>query len=284
MVSENSKEPLAFYARADRHSWDLYNLFVAPLKELLQYKELVRNIVSRDLKVRYRRSVLGILWTILAPLLSMTVMWAVFQYALQVKIPNYPVYILSGIITWNLFVQSSTAGAASILNNSALLSKLRLPRVIFPLSAVVNNLVNFGFAVVAFVLVVLITRAPLHGEMRLLPLVLIPLLLFAAGWSMLVSSLCVFFRDLQYMLDIGLQAVFYLTPILYDPKSLPAKASWIVQVNPIAKFIHLVRNALYSGEWPDPQTYMVALAMGVFMFLVGWVAFQRLQRKFIYWL
>jgi ABC-type polysaccharide/polyol phosphate export permease len=214
----------------------------------------------------------------------MTVMWAVFQYALQVKIPNYPVYILSGIITWNLFVQSSAAGAASILNNAGLLTKIRLPRVIFPLSAVVNNLVNFGFAVVAFLLVVLVTRAPLHWEMLLLPVVLLPLVLFAAGWSMLVSSLCVFFRDLQYMLDIGLQALFYLTPILYDPTSLPGKAAWIVQVNPMAKFIHLVRNALYSGEIPNLQTYAVAMGMGLVMFLIGWISFQRSQRKFIYWL
>jgi ABC-2 type transport system permease protein len=273
-----------YFARADRHSWDFYNLFVAPLRELVQYKELIRNIVSRDLKVRYRRSVFGVLWTILAPLLSMTVMWAVFQYALQVQIPNYPVYILSGIITWNLFVQSSAAGSASILNNAGMLSKIRLPRVIFPLSAVVNNLVNFLFACVAFVVVVLVTRAPLHWEMLLLPVVLLPLVLFAAGWSMLVSSLCVFFRDLQYMLDIGLQALFYLTPILYDPRSLPDKAAWIVQVNPLAKFVHLVRNALYSGEVPDPQTYAVAMLMGAGMFLLGWICFQRLQRKYVYWL
>ena len=283
-MTPSNRDKTLTHVRSDRALWDFHNLFWEPLRDLFRYRELIRNIVVRDLKVRYKRSFLGILWTVLAPMLSMLVMWAVFTHAFRVQIPFYAAYLLSGIIVWNFFLQSSSAGCSSIINGAGLIRKIKLPRVIFPISAIVNNLVNFTFAFTALMLVILITGAPLRLTLLLVPIEMIPLILFATGWAMLVSALGVFFRDLQYILEITLGAAFYLTPVLYEPSQLPAKAQWIVSINPMAKFIHLFRNVVYYGELPHLQVYFVSLGTGLAMFAIGWVTFQRLQRKFVYWL
>lgn len=282
-MSQQKSLPVT-YVRADRGTWDARNLFIEPARELIQFRELIRNIVSRDLKVRYKRSVLGIAWTILAPLLSMAVMWAVFTRFMGYQMPFYAVYLLSGIIVWNFFIQSSSAGSVAILNGAGLIRKIKLPRVIFPISVVVNNAVNFLFAFVALMLVILVTGAPFHATLILAPFILLPLVLFAAGWAMLVSALGVFFRDLQYLLEVFLGAMFYLTPILYRAEQVPARFQWLVSINPMAKFIHLFRAVVYYGELPFGRVYFVATLMGLGTFLLGWVVFQKLQRKFIYWL
>ena len=280
---ERIEEPV-YHARADRSDWDFHNLFVMPFRELFHYKELVRNIVSRDLKVRYKRSLFGIAWTVLAPTMTMLVLWAVFTKAMGVQIPNYATYLLSGLICWNFFTQTSASGGAAILGARDLVCKVRLPRVVFPISAAFNNLVNFAFACVALVLTMLLTRSSFHLTLFLFPVMILPMFLFAAGWAMLVSALSVFFRDLQYILEIVLQAAFYVTPILYRAESVPEKYRWIVSINPLAKFIHLFRLVAYDGLVPGASVYFVSLFTGAAMFLLGWYIFHRLQKKFIYYL
>lgn len=295
MIQSHSDEIV--HVRADKGQWDFDNIFWRPFKELLRFRELIGNIVARDLKVRYKRSILGVAWTVVAPLMSMTVMWAVFTLAFGVQMPNYAVYLLSGIILWNLFIQSSAAGCSSILQGAGLIRKVKLPRVIFPISVVVNNLVNFAFAFMALLLVILVTRAPIHWTILLVPVMLVPPALFCLGWAMMVSAFGVFFRDLQYILEIFLGAMFYMTPILWKPEQLPAvihtkirgevfdwSPEWIVSLNPMAKYIHLFRSVVYHGEIPGLRVYGIALGMGFFMFVLGWVVFQKLQRKFVYWL
>lgn len=271
------------YVRADRSHWDMRNLVTVPLQEIIQFKEVVKNIISRDLKVRYKRSVLGVFWTILAPLFSMTVLWVVFQYALKVQIKDYASYLLSGLIVWNFFLQSSSSSCVSILNASSIIRKVKLPRAIFPISAVINNVVNFSFAFIALILVMLCSRATFHWTMIFAPLALVPLLLFSIGWGLMLSSLSVYFRDIQYITEIALGALFYLTPIVYAPHMLPEKLQWISSVNPIAKFIYLFRSVVYDGTIPNPQVFLVSLGMGLGMLFLGWIIFQRLQRNFLYW-
>jgi ABC-type polysaccharide/polyol phosphate export permease len=285
MENANTPTPTRIlHIRADRSSMDFYNNFTLPVRELFEYRELIRNIISRDLKKRYKRSFLGVLWTILAPLLTMLVMWAVFTHALKVEVDFYASYLLSGLITWNFFVQSSSAGSNAILQSTALITKIRLPRVIFPISAVFNNLLNLGFAFGALLIVMAISGAPFHWTLLLTPVMLLPLLIFSLGWAMLVSALSVFFRDIQYILEIGLGALFYITPIIYEAKVIPDQVGWIVSWNPLAKFIHLFRSATYSGSLPPLQTYLIAMLIALAMFAIGWITFQRLQKRFVYWL
>jgi len=278
-----TQEPVT-YVRADRAAWDFHNLVQMPLAELFQFKELVRNIVTRDLKVRYKRSIFGILWTVAAPLMQMIVMWTVFTQAFKVQTPYFAAYLFSGLITWNLFTQSSAAGAVSILNAAGLITKIKMPRVIFPLTVVVNNLVNLAFSFVALIIVMALSGAPFHATILLAPFMLLPLAIFTMGWAMLVSAVMVFFRDLQYFLDIALGALFYLTPIMWEPSAIPAKYHWILSINPLAKYIHIFRQSVYAGQLPEPEVYASALLIGIATFAIGWVVFQRLQRKFLYWL
>ncbi len=269
---------------ADLSPWSFEELFLEPLREILLFKPLISNIISRDLKIRYKRSFLGIGWTLLAPLGSMIIMWAVFTIALKVQIPFYAVYLFSGMIVWAFFLQSSAAGCQSLLNAASLIRKVRIPRSVFPVTVVVNNALNFTFAFLALLIVIWVSGAPFHWQIIATPLVLLPALVFTAGWSLLVSSLSVFFRDLQYILDVGLGALFYLTPILYQPSMVPEKYHWIVSYNPLAKFIYLFRNLVYDGILPDPRVYLVAWGMSLCMFCVGWVVFHRLHRKIVFWL
>lgn len=281
----SSTEEFEFRAKADGDAGTfLHNTFVAPAKEILEFRELVRNIVLRDLKVRYKRSVLGVFWTVLAPLMSMTVLWVVFTIAMKVNIPNYASYLLSGIILWNFFLQSSSAATGSIFAAAGLMKKVRMPRVVFPISVVVNNFVNFSFSFVALLVVMLVTQTPFVWTMIFFPLMLIPFILFVMGWSMIVSSLAVFFRDLQYILEVGLGALFYMTPIIFDPSSIPQRFHWILSVNPLSKFIFIFRKVLFDGALPPLSVYLNSLLIGLIFFVIGWTMFQRLQRKFLYWL
>ncbi len=283
MTTLSDTEENLLYVRADRSGWDMRNLVYSPLAELVTFKELIKNIISRDLKVRYKRSIIGVFWTVLAPLMSMLVLYAVFKHAMKVQVPFYASYLLSGIIAWNFFIQSSAAGANSILSAAGLIQKIRLPRVIFPVTAVFNNVVNFCFSFCALLVVILITGAPVHKTLFFTPLMMLPLFLFALGWAMMVSAFNVFFRDIQYIMDIALNALFYLTPILYDPSVIPEQYRWIVSWNPLGKFIFLFRSVVYTGELPLMRTYMICLGMGLVMLVTGWVIFQRCQRKFVYW-
>lgn len=277
-------EDLVVHVSAKRSAWDFRDLVSDPFNELVRFRELIWNIVVRDLKVRYKRSVLGVAWTVTAPLLSMCVLWVVFTKAFQVTTPFYGVYLLSGIIIWNFFLQSSGAACQSIIQGTGLIRKVKLPRVVFPLSVIVNNIVNFCFSFTALLIVITATRAPIHGTIIFVPIMLLPLILFTSGWALTVSSLGVFFRDLQYILEIFLGALFYLTPVLYEMERLPPKALYLMQFNPLAGFLSLFRSVVYYGRWPDMHVYCTSLAVGCVSFVIGWVIFQRVQRKFIYWL
>ncbi len=272
-----------YRAEGNASEWSFKNLIWKPFFELGEFKFLISNIVLRDLKVRYKRSVLGVFWTLLSPLMNMTIMWFVFTRALKVEIPHYAVFLFSGLIAWNLFLQSTVAGAPSILNAAALIRKVRLPRALFPITVVVNNLLNWTFAMIALIIVILVSGAPLHASIIFAPVALIPLVFFCVGWSLFVSSLSVFFRDLQYILEVSLGAIFYLTPILYQAEFFPAKYSWIVSLNPIAKFIHLFRTTVYAGHFPDLGLYFMTMGIGLLMLLIGWVTFHKLQKEFPYW-
>jgi ABC-2 type transport system permease protein len=284
-MSSTRRLPHADYrVKSDQSSLSFKNDFLAPFLELIEFKELIKNIVSRDLKKRYKRSVLGIAWTVVAPLFSMLVLWMVFTNALKVEIENYPTYLLSGIITWNFFVQSSASGGISILTNASFIQKIRLPRVIFPISAVFNNLINFFFSFVALIIVMLSTKASFHWTILLTPIMIIPLFLFVTGWTMAVSALSVFFRDIQYILEISLGALYFLTPILYLAEAVPGSSGWIISANPMAKFIHLFRAVVWSGKVPPLETYLFALLIGFITLILGWIVFQKSQRKFAFWL
>ena len=182
---------------------------------LYQYKDLVRELVSRDLKLKYRRSFLGYVWSVLNPLLIMLVLTVVFSTMFNKNIDNYPVYLLTGRILYDFLKISTNSAMKSITGNAALLKKTYVPKYIFTLSKVTSDLVNFLFSLAAIFLVMLVTRVQVSWYLLLIPFVALQLYLFSLGMGLFLAQASVFFRDIQYIYGVVLTAWTYLTPIFY---------------------------------------------------------------------
>jgi len=214
-------------------------------KQVFAYRELIRNLVLRDLKVRYKRSVLGLIWVMLNPLFIMIVIWMVFSRIFDV--PNYAAYVISGLVLWNMFSQSTSVATHSFLSNGNLLRKISVPRLIFPVSSVLSGLINFCFSLVPLALIFLITGTPLNVRGLMLPVCLMEVLLFSIGLALILSTCVVFFHDVTYIYEVALLAWMYFSPIFYPVSILPDSIKRIVGLNPMYHYLTLFRGLLYDG-------------------------------------
>ena len=180
-----------------------------------KYRYLLQNLISRDFKLKYRRSVLGYVWSILNPLLMMLLQTLVFSYMFRFDIPNFPLYLICGNTLFNFFNESTNMGMGSVLGNASLIKKVYIPKFIFPISRVMSSFVNLLFSLAAIVLVMVITRSPFYWTILLVWAPLLLLLVFCAGMAVLLSALAVYFRDLQYLYGILTMAWMYATPLFY---------------------------------------------------------------------
>lgn len=254
---------------------------IAALGEIVRYRELVRCLVEKELKLRYKRSVLGMAWTMLNPFLMMVILTVVFSHIMRVRIPNFPVFILSALLPWNFFSQSISGASLSILYNESLIKKVYVPRAVFPLSMVLSHLVNFLFALVPLFAIMLILGVPVRpAAVAVVPAVL-ALGLFVLGVSMATSALTVFFRDLTQLIEVGLTAWFYLTPIVYPPELIPQRYATLFQLNPMLHLIAPFRAALYEGVFPPARVFAIAFALAGATFLAGFAIFRAREREFL---
>jgi len=250
--------------------------------EILRYKELLRNLVTRDIKVRYKRSVLGFVWVMLNPLLMMLVMSMVFSGLFKVSTPNYTSYLLSGIILWNFFSQSTTTAVVSLISNSVLIKKIYIPKAVFPLSVVLSAVVNFLFSLVPLLLIIYLTGGFLSSRIYLLPVILVLVALFSFGIALLLSTLTVFFHDTIYIYDVLLMIWMYMTPIFYPESIIPQKFSFILHLNPFYYYVAVFRGALYL----DVSSVFVKLLYGFLFSLAsltaGWFCYSANKDKIVY--
>ena len=256
------------------------------LQELVQYRELVRNLVVRDLKVRYRNSVLGFLWSLVNPLLTMAVFTVVFTVlAGESGIPNYPLFVLCAVLPWNLFSSSVMGAVVSIVGNAHLINKIYFPREILPLSTVLANLVNFLLALIPLFVVMVLFRAPFTVYLLLLPLVILVQLAFTLGVAFFLSCLNVFFRDTGVIMDVVLFAWFFLTPVFYPMQRLPQSYEIMgltldIQrimyiVNPMSSIIATYRSVLYYGTPPAPDFFSRTIVTVLVVLVLGYLFFAR---------
>ena len=249
-----------------------------------RYKHLLRLLVKRDFVSRYRKSVLGVLWSLLNPLLTMLVMTLVFSYLFRFQIENFPVYLLSGQIIFGFFNESTTLAMSSVITNEGVIKKIYVPKYIFPLSRVLSSLVNLAFSLIAFLIVFVVTRAPFHFTVLLLPVPIIYAFVFSLGVAMLLSSLAVFFRDLTYLYGIFLTLLMYLTPLFYPVSIIPERMQPFMGFNPMYHFVDYARKLALEGVVPDLWQNMVCIGFALAALCCGAYVFMTQQDKYILYL
>jgi ABC-type polysaccharide/polyol phosphate export permease len=249
-----------------------------PLAALWRYRELVALLVGRDLKVRYKRSALGMGWTLLNPLLQMVVYTLVFSTIMRVGVPQFPVFLLSGLLPWTLVSVSITGAAHCLLNNQGLIRKVAVPQLVYPVAVVASKLVDLLLSLVPFTVLAIALGRPPAASWVALPAALVLAALFSAGLALLFSSLTVFYRDMRHLIDILIQVWFYLTPVLY-PLSYLEKLPYpwlrsVLLANPATPIIRLFQEALYERRLPSAALFgsaslaaALVLTLGLFVFL-----------------
>ncbi|MCL2792144.1 MAG: ABC transporter permease [Spirochaetaceae bacterium] len=248
----------------------------------LKYKELLFNLISRDLKLKYRRSVLGYLWTILNPLLIMIVMTIVFSHMFRFRIQHFPVYLLTGTLLFG-FMQTATIRALnSIIDNASLIRKTYVPKYIFTMSAITSELVNLLFALFALLFVILATGVPFTWYFLFIVVPLIQLYVFCLGVGLFLAQVAVFFRDIQYIWTVLCTAWMYLTPIFYPVELLPDTLQWIVmRFNPLYIYITAFRGCILPGIALQPEYFLYGAALAIVVLLLGALTFNLNKNKFI---
>ena len=250
-------------------------------QHFLQYRPLLRELVQRDLKVKYRRSFLGYVWSLLNPLLMMCVMTVVFSYMFRFDIPNYPLYLITGQTLWTFFNESTNMSMYSVLQNGALIKKVYIPKFIFPISRVLSSFVTMSFSLVAILIVMIFTRATFHWTILLFPVPLFFLLLFAMGIGMVLSALSVYFRDITHLYGVLTLAWMYMTPIFYPISSLPQNILPVIRANPMYVYITFFREIVLYGNVPGFTMWGQCIAFSIAVLAVGLVVFRKMQRDFI---
>lgn len=246
------------------------------------YRDLLGQLVTKDLKLKYRRSFLGYFWSILNPLLIMLVMVVVFSSIFRFEVENYPVYLIIGQTIYNYVSNSTTHAIYSITDNGALLKKVYVPKYIFPFSKVTSDLLDFLFSLGAMVLVMVITRTPFSMYMILLPYVAIQLYIFSIGIGLFLAQASVFFRDIRYIYSVFLTAWMYATPIFYPISILPDKIKWIVtHLNPLYYYIEQFRCIVLERSLPSLTLVSRGCIISLIFLGVGLISFRKNQDKFI---
>ena len=254
-------------------------------KNTYKYRGLIKQLISRDIKLKYRRSVLGYLWSILNPLLIMLILTIVFSHMFRWKIKNFPVYLLCGNVIFNFFRLVTSKCCQAILNNAALIRKVYLPKYIFVFSRVTSGFVDLLFSLVALVLVMIITknRFSLYNLLFFIPC--LEVYLFSLGIGLFLAQANVFFRDIQYIYEVFCTALHYLTPLFYPIDVLPDSVRFMVEnFNPLYLYVTMFRQCILLNSFIDSHMMLRGLLWALGAMLLGSFFFKRNQDKFILFL
>ena len=254
----------------------------AYVETFFRYRYLLLCLVDRDYKVKYRRSVLGILWSMLNPIMMMIVLNAVFSRVFRADIENFPLYLITGQVVFSFFSEASSSAIFSIVEASSLIKKVYVPKYVFPLERVLFGFVNLMFSLIALVIMMIWQRAKVNAAILLFPIPLIELFLFTCGWSFLISAMCVFLRDLKHLYSVVLTARMYITPIMYPIEYL--SGSWVykvVMLNPLTWYVQYFRQVVMYHALPTLEMNIVCLAEALGMLLIGLLSFRKMQDRFI---
>ncbi len=241
----------------------------------------ISSLVTKDFKLKYRRSILGVLWSVLNPLLMMTVLTAVFSAFFRFDIENYPVYLILGNTIFSLMSDSTNTAMMSIIESSSLIKKIRINKIIFPVEKVLFQLVNFTISLIAVVIVMAVLRITPTLNLLFLPLLLVYVTAFSLGIGLVLSALAVFFRDIIHLWSVVILAWTYATPLFYPESILPPWMMVVEQFNPMYHYVHYFRDIALWGNTPGLTENLICLGMAVVSLIIGLLVFRATQKKFI---
>lgn len=248
------------------------------------YRFLMKQLISRDFKTKYKRSVLGVFWSFLNPLLTMIVQYIVFSTIFRSDIDNYPVYLLSASILFGFFTESVGGGLVSIVGNSSLIKKVYVPKYIYPVTKVLSTAINLLISLLPLFAVVFITGEHVNKAYLLIPFVLICLIVFCIGMSLIMSSLMVFFRDMQFLWSIISLLWMYATPMFYPESIIPQKFRFVLICNPMYHYISFFRKILLDYSSPQMIEYVWCVMSSLIICVIGGIIFNHTQKKFVLYL
>ncbi|MNW42159.1 Teichoic acid translocation permease protein TagG [compost metagenome] len=249
---------------------------------LTKYGFLLKQLVFRDFKTKYKRSVLGVLWSFLNPILTMVVQYIVFSTIFKSDINNFLVYLLIGIILFNFFLEAVNMGIMSIVDNSALITKVYIPKYIFPVSRVLSSTINLIISLIPLFIIIIVTKTRITWSFLLLPYSVICTIVFCIGINLILSSIMVFFRDTQFLWSVLSMLWMYCTPIFYPVSIIPEKLLVIFKMNPLYNFIDFSRTAIMEGVSPEPKAYLFCAVAAIIPLIIGVFVFKKSQDKFIF--
>jgi len=251
-------------------------------KELYSYRELLKTNIKKDIRGKYKGSFLGVLWSFINPLLMTLVYALVFPYLMRgAGYEHYTTFLIIGILPWNWFVTSISQGTYTVLGNAGIIKKVYFPREILPISAVVSGLVNFLITCIIMALFILCSGIGFTRYIAFLPLIILTEFLLILGITFITSSINIYVRDLEYIVNFILQLLFYGTPILYSMDLfVGSKIATIIELNPMTTIINSYRNILYWGAMPEIKSLLAVLLGSIILCVIGRIIFKKLSRGF----
>ncbi|MBV9762712.1 MAG: ABC transporter permease [Acidobacteriaceae bacterium] len=253
------------------------------VRETYRYRELIWALAMKELKIRYKRSVLGFLWALLNPMLLMLVLSVVFSTIMKINIPHYAIFLLSVLLPWTFFSQSLSYAVESIVGNADLIKKVRVAKLVFPVAAVASNMINLLLSIIPLALIVVLMGHPFHLTWIYLPVPLLALTIFTLGATFFFAAANVYYRDVAHILQIVLQAWFYITPIIYSIDFFPEKYRWIFKLNPIQFVLNGFRLSVYYGLLPTPESIFASFLCAFIALFIGFAVFRRHQNDFVFY-
>lgn len=249
------------------------------VRELFHYRYLLWNLITRDVKLRYRRTYLGFIWAMMNPLLKMTILVFVFRSVFHSQVEHYAVYVLSGMLLWEVFARGTATAMAVVQQNSEIRKRIYVPAAIFVLASISGAVINFLFALLPLILLTLADGIRPQADWLLLIIPVIALGLFSLGVGLIMSTLSALFADTANIYEVALYGYFYLTPVIYPIEILPLPLQLVQRVNPMFAILDSFRLLLMTGTLPDAASLLGGLAGGLITALLGWLIFTRHTAK-----
>lgn len=253
---------------------------ISKLKEIYRFKYLIYNLVSRDLKVKYKGSILGFFWSLLNPLVMLIVYTLAFKYIIRIRVENFPIFFLCAFLPWSFLSSSLSMSVGSIKDNANLVKKVYFSREVLPLSIVLSNLVQFLLTFIILIPALLFFKIKLGIPLAALPLIILFQTAFTIGLAYIVSSLNVFFSDVKHLLEIFLQVWFWLTPIIYPANLVPERYQFLYRLNPGVLFVESYRDSLLYNKMPSISSFIALFIIGFVVLTIGHLVFTRYNKRF----